>query len=412
MKSRYLIIADDFTGAGDTGVQLRRHGYPARIYFQAPAEFSEEISIVIDTETRGLEADEAARKVKKDLERIDLSSFTYLIKKTDSLLRGNIPEEIRAADECFGSGLVLFMPAIPDLGRTTINGVHLLNGVPVSETEISQDPTRPVTESQIRLLLEKVYQEPVRLITEEEIKSGKISFRDGRVFVSDACTNTDMQTVIRAALNDGRRVLFAGASAIADNLIAMECCEKPVLGITGSVSEVTRAQVKFARKKGISVISIPVLEVLLGRSDPEAYVRKSCDLLRNGKDVLIVSDATLDRQDLICPEQAAEQLGLAGMEVSRKTDELLGNIGKRVLAGSEVSGLFLTGGDTAVSLLQKAGAEGADIVDEVISGMPMLLLRGGAFPGLRMITKSGTFGNEDAIVQAFRKLQAESLKSC
>ena len=30
---RYLIIADDFTGANDTGVQLRRRGLPTSVIF-------------------------------------------------------------------------------------------------------------------------------------------------------------------------------------------------------------------------------------------------------------------------------------------------------------------------------------------------------------------------------------------
>lgn len=33
MEDRYLIIADDFTGANDTGVQLKRRGYPTEVLF-------------------------------------------------------------------------------------------------------------------------------------------------------------------------------------------------------------------------------------------------------------------------------------------------------------------------------------------------------------------------------------------
>ena len=33
MEERYLIIADDFTGANDTGVQLRRRGFPTEVLF-------------------------------------------------------------------------------------------------------------------------------------------------------------------------------------------------------------------------------------------------------------------------------------------------------------------------------------------------------------------------------------------
>ena len=33
MNNRYLIIADDFTGANDTGVQMRRRGFETVVVF-------------------------------------------------------------------------------------------------------------------------------------------------------------------------------------------------------------------------------------------------------------------------------------------------------------------------------------------------------------------------------------------
>ena len=60
--NRNLIVADDFTGANDTGVQLKRRGFPTRVVFQY-GEQSPDDSCVIDTESRGLEEQEAYKKV-------------------------------------------------------------------------------------------------------------------------------------------------------------------------------------------------------------------------------------------------------------------------------------------------------------------------------------------------------------
>ena len=38
----------------------------------------------------------------------------------------------------------------------------------------------------------------------------------------------------------------------------------------------------------------------------------------------------------------------------------------------------------------------------------MMRLRGGALDGLKVITKAGAFGNEDAVSYALRKLKEES----
>ena len=48
MEERYLIIADDFTGANDTGVQLRRRGFPTEVLF-CGKPMGADRSIVIDT---------------------------------------------------------------------------------------------------------------------------------------------------------------------------------------------------------------------------------------------------------------------------------------------------------------------------------------------------------------------------
>ena len=55
-------------------------------------------------------------------------------------MRGNIAMEIRAVDEAFHPELIVFAPALPALGRTTVDGVQRLHGVEICKTELSRDP--------------------------------------------------------------------------------------------------------------------------------------------------------------------------------------------------------------------------------------------------------------------------------
>ena len=128
MEERYLIIADDFTGANDTGVQLRRRGFPTEVLF-CGKPMGADRSIVIDTESRTVHPDHAYEIVSHALEDVDFDSFRYVIKKVDSTMRGNIAAEIKAVDEHFKPELMIFAPALPDLKRTTVDGVQCLNGV-------------------------------------------------------------------------------------------------------------------------------------------------------------------------------------------------------------------------------------------------------------------------------------------
>ena len=106
MEKRFLIVADDFTGANDTGVQLKRYGIPVEVLLdgkQSPGD----ISLVLDTESRALMAGAAGRKVKRMLEGVELSEFSFVIKKVDSTLRGNVAEEIAALDAVYQSELIV-----------------------------------------------------------------------------------------------------------------------------------------------------------------------------------------------------------------------------------------------------------------------------------------------------------------
>ncbi len=98
---RSLIVADDFTGANDTGVQMRRRGISTRVFFSVGSYSSGDYSLVIDTESRALPETDAALAVTDAAGALDLNSFKYVIKKVDSTIRGNIGAEVRALDDVY-----------------------------------------------------------------------------------------------------------------------------------------------------------------------------------------------------------------------------------------------------------------------------------------------------------------------
>lgn len=173
---------------------------------------------------------EAFNAVSRLCEGIGWDSFYTVIKKIDSTLRGNVAEEIRAVDEWFGSELIVFVPALPDLGRTTVGGIHLLKGVPITETELSRDPKKPVTCDNLREILMGAFNERVEQVSLETIRAGRIDFGQARIYAFDSQTNADMQAVLSAAKATGKRILWVGTAAIADNLMELEPARSPLLG--------------------------------------------------------------------------------------------------------------------------------------------------------------------------------------
>ena len=402
--NRYLIVADDFTGANDTGVQLKRRGVPTSVVFSS--EFiASEGSFVLDTESRALGPEEAAAAVRAGLKGVDLTAFGRVMKKVDSTLRGSVAAEIKAVDELYGSELVVFAPALPDLGRTTVGGVHLLKGIPITRTELAKDPKTPVTEDNITRLLEAVYDEPVTHISEDQVSAGEIDFSAGRVFTCDSATNADLRSVIQAAVATGKRTLWVGTAAMADHLLGVEVEVPPALAVVASVSAVSREQVNFAAGEGIPLVSVPIPELLTGEQKMETYVAQTVALLKEGKDAILASSASCNRAELDRSVAVGEKLNMTREQVSGYTQMVMGKMTKAILEQTPISGMFLTGGDTALGFFMEARSLGSSIVTEIAVGIPMMRLSGGPFAGLKVVTKAGAFGKEDAITFALRKLK-------
>ena len=403
MEKRFLIVADDFTGANDTGVQLKRYGIPVEVLLdgkQSPGD----ISLVLDTESRALMAGAAGRKVKRMLEGVELSEFSFVIKKVDSTLRGNVAEEIAALDAVYQSELIVFAPAFPDLGRTTVRGVHQLHGVRISETEIGCEPKNPVLEDRLEQILRAAFEEDVRQYGLSEIR-GSLHLGEARICCFDSETNDDMQGVVRTAMASGKRVLWVGSAAIADMLLRTLRQVRPAFAICGSVSDVTRRQIHTAQQAGIHLVSVPVPEFLHGDAKKETYVEACSESLHRGGDVILLSSASYDRTEIERSVQAGKKCGMGLPEIGTYVQNLLGEIGAAVLEKNEIAGIFLTGGDTAMGFLQRIGARGSSIQEEIAIGIPKMRILGGEYDGMSAVTKAGAFGSDGDLLYALRKLK-------
>ena len=63
-----------------------------------------------------------------------------------------------------------------------------------------------------------------------------------------------------------------------------------------------------------------------------------------------------------------------------------------------------TGGDTAFQICNFLGSDGMELVDEIVPGVPIGILREGMADGSSMVTKSGGFGDEDTLVKVINYL--------
>ena len=98
-------------------------------------------------------------------------------------------------------------------------------------------------------------------------------------------------------------------------------------------------------------------------------------------------------------------MGLSKLEINNEVQKKMAKLVKEVLRSVEVSGLYLSGGDTAIGVFKEIGAKGSNIIGEIQVGIPLMEVIGGDFDRLKVVTKAGAFGEPNSLYFALRKLK-------
>lgn len=413
---RLAVIADDLTGASDTGVQFRKWGLSVEVLIglDALGDASRRAEIiVVDTESRADPPGRAYEKVKKAADELVSLGVDQIYKKVDSTLRGNLGAELDAVMDASGADLAFIAPAYPDNGRTTVNGYQLIHGIPVNETEYA--PEIGVKEAHIPTLIGLQSRRKVGQIGIETVRKGVEALksrvedlkREGaEVIVFDAVAERDLAVVARGARDVKTLCGSAGLASELPPGLGLRSV-KPVLAICGSTRSLARLQAKaLSERLGCTTVKVNALRVIEGgasyEAEAERCIREASDALRAGTDVLVASAPDEDSAERTLSFGLGRGIGEA--EVRSRIEEALAMITLAVLKGVDVSGLILTGGATALQVCKALKVEGVEILEEVQPGIPLLALT----ERLKAVTKAGGFGGEASFVEAVKYLRRVS----
>ncbi|QJU53965.1 four-carbon acid sugar kinase family protein [Herbiconiux sp. KACC 21604] len=202
---------------------------------------SQHDSVYLLTNSRAIDEDAAVELVTR-IRDLSLRAGEALgeemqfVLRGDSTLRGHVFAECEVFLRTDADAVLVFVPAFPDGGRTTVDGVHYVtvNGetLPAHETEFAADPVFPfATARLVDYVASKSSRVGVpfplgRLRTEPgALASLLLSVAAGSVVVPDAETNDDIRLIARAireAREGGRAVVVRSASPLAAVLAGVE----------------------------------------------------------------------------------------------------------------------------------------------------------------------------------------------
>jgi uncharacterized protein YgbK (DUF1537 family) len=418
-----LIIADDFTGALDTGVQFAACGANTRVVTSADYDFRQlepEVQVlVMDAETRHLSPKEAYDIVFDITKRAIAQNIPYLYKKTDSALRGNIGSELTAMLEAAGGNTLSFLPAFPKMKRWTKDGIHYIDDVPVEESVFGKDPFEPVTCSHIPQMIGNQSQVKVSVRTVWN-RNNPTTWSDERnpeepeLLVWDAETDEELETLGQYLYETDQMHLTAGCAGFATvlpGLLGLNGERKSdinlvskFLVICGSVNPITAAQLDYAEKNGFLRIRLKPEERLdtefwhSSRGQEKLSQWKS--LLTHHSCVIIDSNDLPGQEDTMCYAKAH---GLSLDDIRVRIATSYGYILKVLLDGGLESTLMITGGDTLLGCMEQLGVREMEPVCELAPGTVLSRFSLGQKKN-QVISKSGGFGEETLLIDLAYKI--------
>ena len=413
-----LIIADDFTGALDTGVQFAARGIKTRVVVGADAALTHRNAdvLVVDTETRHLPAAKAYEAVERLVRRAGHAGFTYLYKKTDSALRGNVGAELAALLNASGSRQLAFLPAFPQMNRVTKNGVQYIDGVPVTESPFGVDPFEPVRHAAVTELLAEQTDLPAAGFP-ALAADGNVPAANG-ILIFDAATVEDLRSTGRALLNNGGLHVLAGCAGFAAVLpellgrggadVTCPTLDSRLLVICGSVNAITLAQLDKAEQAGFTRLRLTPHQKLTPdywySDEGQAALKKIEETLAAHPYNII---ETNDEGGNEPTTAAADALGLTREAMRVRIAGGIGQLVGAIFASPSVGTLLLTGGDTLLQCMNGVGVHELEPICEMERGV--VLARFGCNGTTRyVITKSGGFGQANLLTKLAKQIAADT----
>ena len=387
-----FVIADDFTGALDTGVQFASYGAATKVVvgtgLQALEADAQTQVLVVDAETRHLPAAQAYATVYRLVRWAKEKKIGCIYKKTDSALRGNIGAELSAALAADGGDRLHFVPAFPNLDRVTRGGVHYIGGVPVAQSVFGKDPFEPVTHSRVEDILHEQTDTLCAYIPGGGSAEGKAG-----VLVYEAQTNRDMAQIadqLAARSETGLLAGCAGFASVLPRLLQLSCRDTAplplcgrLLAVCGSINPVSLEQCAQAEAQGAPRFSLTP-EQKLSRdwaAGAQAGEMLGAVLRACSQEPVVVLD-TGGAVENAGADKTADRIQIANT---------LGALLKRLLDDGLESTVLIMGGDCLLGLMRQLDVTEIMPLCEVAPGVVLSQFTYGGRQW-NLVSKSGGFG--------------------
>lgn len=420
---KYIVIADDLTGSNATCSLFKKIGLRAASILKLQSDRNYDVDVIsYSTASRGLDKEEAYKKVSEAIKILKSRDILVYNKRIDSTLRGNIGAEINAMlDNLENDRIAVVVPAYPDSGRIVVNKTMLVNGVLLENSDAGKDPKTPIKTSCVENLVQKDIKYSSTYFTlsdivqpiEEIAKKIQEAIKKSRILIFDAVNNEDIIKISKAIIQSEINIVTVDPGPFtlyySRELQKKNHLEKKILMVIGSVTPTTKKQIEYIlQEEDIFLVKMKI-ENFFEKESCLKEVERAISFIKKGitsYNLFLVTTSPIGDEKKADLQKLAETLNTSVEEISKIiADTLTETIVKILKETEKFEGIYSSGGDITIALLEKLKATGVEIREEVIPLAAYGRIIGGDFPDLKLVSKGGMVGDEKTIKLCLHKIK-------
>jgi len=408
-----VIIADDLTGACDTGIKFRNLGIGTTVFVSSfnpdSLLYAGDPVISINTNTRSMAKENANRMLCKILYGIRAKGNFFYYKKIDSLLRGNVTHELEAFFEMLAPEFALITPAFPENNRRVAEGMIYTGrknkpSTPINALQLLSDNTIRKCASIPLQVVRTGWQAIVQQIQ-------TLRAEGATLLLADACTEEDLRTIAQVIRYLGKSCLPVGSAGLARHLakqlvnelphergfLTRPCkCGVPLI-VVGTRHPRTVEQVQYLKHHAkLQTFLLPVCGIT------QENVRSRLDDLFSQMDAAVgaaCQGILLTSDHVYCGECDCNLV--QRNEYNREILDALSISVEHLYRSRDISGMIITGGDMSGEVLSRLQLDRIHLCEELLPGVVAGEAEGNTGERTQLVIKSGGFGREDTLVRMY-----------
>ena len=421
-------IADDFTGASDAASFLVKGGLTVQLYNGIPDASvgrSDAQALVIALKSRTQETSQAVADTISAAKRLLSEGVQQIYFKYcstfDSTRDGNIGPVADALLELTGSPYTILCPALPVNGRTVKNGCLYVNGVPLHETHMRNHPLTPMWDCRLSALMQPQSSHPCLELSAEtlaQLPAAQSGPGKGTIPKIPCCLKmpfyvipdyTDAQDGELIASRFLALPLLTGGSGLLEPLARLWSRELgslaqvpssqtsgPAILLAGSCSKATLDQIAFYQAAGKPSYKLDPKAMLEGTQTVEDAWNFVQAHSTEGDTALVYSSDV--------PERVKEYQAYGIEKVAALLEGATAQLAVRAVSAG-FTRIISAGGETSGAVTKALDFSTYFIGESVAPGVPLMIPCGR--PDIRLVLKSGNFGQEDFFLRALAMTKKE-----